>query len=104
MNIDNTIGVLGPMASERSIKDQQMQREFGTCGSVENYCGSAGVGAGSMMEPRSVKDTAMLAEFNTCGKRENYCGGAPSVNSPYAQINDNPYLPNGGRVQYVGLQ
>lgn len=108
-NNPNTIGVIGPMASERSIRDQQMQREFGSCNSTESYCARSGVGAGNMIEPRSSRDQQMLSEFNTCGVRENYCGYASNsmnanVMDPYARINDNPYLPNGGRVEYVPLQ
>ena len=109
----NAIGVIGPLMAERSVRDRQLQREFGGCNAVESYCGTAGVGAGNAIEPRTARDMAMLARFNTCGTQENYCGYAsagPSPNvslsspaQPYATINDNPYLPNGGRVQYVPL-
>ncbi len=103
MNQNNdAIGVLGAMASERSVKDQQMQREFGSCGSNEAFCGKPGIGAGNMLEPRSATDQRMLAQFNTCGSRENYCGYAGGGDKNVASINDNPYLPSNAR--YVPLQ
>ena len=107
MNNPNAVGVLGPMMAERSVRDQMMQRQFGGCnGSVENFCGNAGVGAGNMIEPRTARDVQMLREFNTCGgARENFCGYAtmPGNSDGFARINDNPYLPS-QNVSYVGLQ
>jgi hypothetical protein len=96
------IGVLGTPEDQRSIRDQQLQRDYGGCRKVEKYT-VPGVGItqtpNEYGERRSVKDQQMLKEYNTCNRKEGYDGGCGYAN--FAKISDTPYNPAAMAAQRV---
>lgn len=95
----NTIAVLGPLQSERSARDIQMQKMFSTCPiSSENYCPK-------MQEPRSQKDQMLQQKFGNSGSVENFCStGGGACGQQYAQINYNPYIPDSASIMFAPLK
>jgi hypothetical protein len=103
-----SIGVLGVLRDERSLRDIQMQQEYGSCGKKEQWSKDSAAGVTEIpaeyrfgFEERSVRDKQMLSSFSGCQK-EGYqtlgsCGNA--------SISDNPFNPlaNGPRVSVQSL-
>lgn len=93
----NTIGVLGA-TNERSLRDRQLQNEFGNCGSKpvkEGFTKEGFTKESFMYEPRSQKDMAMLAKFNVCcnksSPKEEYVGNYPgSAEYGHANYGEHP--------------
>lgn len=103
---NRAIGVLGLMRDERSMRDIQLQNEYGQCNKItEKFDPNSGAAVTEIpaeyangWEERSIKDKMMLAEYNPCrGNKE----GFEQPCYQHADIGDNPFNPlvrSSGRV------
>jgi hypothetical protein len=95
---NRAIGVLGLFREERSMRDMQLQHEYGTCNKTrETFDPNSGAAVTEIpaeyangWEERSLKDKMMLVEYNPCkGNKEGY--EQPCYD--YSGIGDNPFNP-----------
>lgn len=104
--MDNkAIGVLGDPVPMRSVRDQQMQVEFGE-GNMELYNGSGSIGVLGGLGQRTRHDIQMQKMFNPYYKEQQETFSFPyKVNgSGIAKLSDQPYNQYSGTVKRLPLR